>query len=74
VYYWFEQYGGRNSSDFVAKLALLKNAVFYGRTDGALVRVLTPIQPGEPTAVAEARLQDLLVPLMDDLNQHVPRR
>ena len=74
VYYWFEQYGGRSSSDFVAKLALLKNAMIYGRTDGALVRMLTPIQPGESAAMAEARLQDLLVPLMQDLNRHVPRR
>jgi exosortase D (VPLPA-CTERM-specific) len=74
VYYWFEQYGGRSASDFIAKLALLKNAVVYGRTDGALVRVLTPIQRGEPMSAAEARLQDLVVPLMGELNQHVPRR
>jgi exosortase D (VPLPA-CTERM-specific) len=73
VYYWFEQYGGRTASDFLAKMALLKNAVRYGRTDGALVRMLTPIQRGETPEAAEARLQEMLVPLMADLRRFVPR-
>ena len=74
VYYWFDQYGGRSASDFLAKLALLRNAVLYGRTDGALVRILTPIRPGESAAQAETRLQDILKPLMGDIERFVPRR
>jgi exosortase D (VPLPA-CTERM-specific) len=74
VYYWFEQYGGRTASDFTAKMALLKYAVYYGRTDGALVRMLTPIRPGEDVALAEERLQALLKPVMAELPRFVPRR
>jgi exosortase D (VPLPA-CTERM-specific) len=74
VYYWFEQYGGRTASDVEAKLSLLANAVLYGRTDGALVRMLTPIGSNESVASAEARLNSLLAPVFERLDRFVPRR
>ena len=74
VYYWFEQYAGRTASDVVAKFEVLKNAAIYGRSDGALVRVLTPIAPGETPQIAEARLQSLVAPLVGELHRFVPRR
>jgi exosortase D (VPLPA-CTERM-specific) len=74
VYYWFEQYGGRTASDLVAKFEVLKNAALYGRTDGALVRVLTPIARGETERMAEARLQSLVAPLVGEIHRFVPRR
>lgn len=74
VYYWFEQYGGRTASDVMAKFEVLKNAAVYGRSDGALVRVLTPIARGENAQTAEARLQSLVAPLIGELQRFVPRR
>jgi hypothetical protein len=43
-----------------------------GRTDGALVRLTTPILPGEADAEAEARLFDVLTTLQEPLPQFIP--
>jgi exosortase D (VPLPA-CTERM-specific) len=72
VYYWFEQYGGRTASDYAAKAALLRDGVVHGRTDGALVRIITPILPGETEADAEARLRSATNPVVDALPRFVP--
>jgi EpsI family protein len=74
VYYWFEQYGGRTASDLVAKFALLKYGVLYNRTDGALVRMITPMLRGESMETAEARLQTFARPAVAALADFVPTR
>jgi exosortase D (VPLPA-CTERM-specific) len=73
VYYWFEQYGGRQAWDFLAKAALLRDGIVHGRTDGALVRVITPITPGAPVSEADDRIMEVLRPLVADLSAYVPR-
>jgi exosortase D (VPLPA-CTERM-specific) len=74
VYYWFEQYGGRVASDYRAKAALLRDSLIYGRSDGALVRAITPLRRGEERAAAEARLIDMLKPALVELPRFVPKR
>ena len=60
VYYWFDQSGRRLTSDYAVKVWLIWDALETGRTDGALVRLVTPIRPGEPEAAAEARMADMM--------------
>jgi exosortase D (VPLPA-CTERM-specific) len=72
VYFWFEQPGARTASDYAAKIGILRNALVLGRTDGALVRLVTPIGAGESEAAADARLQDLLRGLLPVLPRFVP--
>lgn len=60
VYYWFDQSGRRIASDYAAKAWLVWDALESGRTDGALVRLITPLAPGEPIEAAEARIRDLM--------------
>lgn len=72
VYYWFQQTGRRLTSDYVAKAATVVDALTRGRTDGALVRVLTSIRPGESDAAAEKRLQDFLGSMLGVLPRFVP--
>ena len=72
VYYWFEQKGRRIAWDFEAKFWLMVDGIRTGRTDGALVRLTTPIHDGEPDAAAEARLQEVLQGLQDTLPRFVP--
>jgi EpsI family protein len=72
VYYWFEQRGQRMTNDFAAKMAVLWDGLTEGRTDGALVRVVTPIGPGGGEAEAEARLQDFLREALPPLPRFVP--
>ena len=72
VYYWFEQRGKRMTNDFVAKISVLVDSITTGRTDGALVRVVTPIREGETEAGAEARLHRFLSEGLTRLPRFVP--
>ncbi|NOD78611.1 MULTISPECIES: VPLPA-CTERM-specific exosortase XrtD [unclassified Ruegeria] len=72
VYYWFEQRGKRMVNDFRAKLSVIQDGFTMGRTDGALVRFVTPILPGETEAEADARLQRFMEPSLNRLPQFVP--
>jgi hypothetical protein len=53
---------------------LVVSGITEGRTDGALVRLTTPILPGETEAIAEARMLELLRPLSGILPQYVNGR
>ena len=72
AYYWFEQHGRRTAWDFAAKLWLLWDGLMIGRTDGALVRIITPIARDETDADAEARLQGLFRESLSVLPRFVP--
>lgn len=60
VYYWYDQQGRRTASSYYAKLIMAVSKVRSGRSDGAIVRLITPIAQGESLARAESRLQDAL--------------
>ena len=54
--------GGRKiANEWVSKYYLLRDAIFQNRTDGALVRLTTPVYPGEDElqALAEGALRVL---------------
>jgi exosortase D (VPLPA-CTERM-specific) len=72
VYYWFEGRGKRIANDFEAKLSVLKDSLTMGRTDGALVRYVTAIAPGETEADAEARLMRFMQTSLRPLPRFVP--
>ena len=73
VYYWFEQRGRRVTSDYMAKATTILDAVTRGRSDGALVRLITPIEPGQGAeAAADARLQAFLGEMTSVLPRFVP--
>ena len=55
VLYWYRSHGRSIASDYMAKLYMLRDAIVYDRTDAALIRVITPIQPGETQADAHQR-------------------
>ena len=72
VYYWFEQRGKRLTNDYGAKISVVWDSLTRGRSDGALVRFVTPINPGEPEAAADARLQGFMTDLLTQLPRFVP--
>jgi exosortase D (VPLPA-CTERM-specific) len=72
VYYWFEQQGDRTASGLVAKMQLMVGKITNGRNDSAIVRLITPIDPGEPVAVAEGRLRDAMRAVLDPLPRFIP--
>ncbi len=72
VYYWFEQRGKRMTNDYAAKASVVYDSLTMGRTDGALVRFVTPILPGETDAEADARMQDFMSELLPRLPRFIP--
>ncbi|MBI1219816.1 MAG: VPLPA-CTERM-specific exosortase XrtD [Rhodobacteraceae bacterium] len=72
VYYWFEQRGRRMTNDFAVKASVVWDGLTRGRTDGALVRYVTPIDEGETEAAADARLQRLMAATLPALPRFVP--
>ncbi|MEL6219006.1 MAG: VPLPA-CTERM-specific exosortase XrtD [Pseudomonadota bacterium] len=60
VWFWFEQRGRRITGDYSAKFYNIYDSLTRGRADGALVRFITPLGPGETEARGDARLQEML--------------
>jgi EpsI family protein len=55
VIYWYQAHGRSVPNEYVAKLYMVTDAIRTNRTDGALVRVITPVLPNEPLQTAEDR-------------------
>lgn len=72
VYYWFEGRGRQMTNDFAAKFYTLADSLTMGRSDGGLVRVITPIGP-DGEAAADDRLQRFLVATADRLDRFLPQ-
>ena len=72
VYYWFEQRGKRMVNDFRAKLSVVYDGLTIGRTDGALIRYVTPIAEDETESEAEARLMGFIGQSLPPLPRFVP--
>jgi EpsI family protein len=74
VYYWFVQRGRTISNEYVSKWYLLADAILENRTDGALVRLTTPLYPGEVEQSADSRLQSFIQELQPRLVGYLPGR
>ena len=74
VYYWFEQRGRRMTNDYTAKLLSIWDRLTIGRSDGGLVRFVTPLRPGEREAQGDARLSAFLNTVMPMLPAYFPPR
>jgi EpsI family protein len=55
VIYWYQAHGRSVPNEYFAKLYMVADAIRTNRTDGALVRVITPVMPNEPLDVAKNR-------------------
>jgi EpsI family protein len=74
VYYWFTQRGRNVANEYLSKLYLFTDAISENRTDGALVRVTTPLYPNESERDADARLQSFLRELEPRLKSYLPAK
>jgi exosortase D (VPLPA-CTERM-specific) len=72
VYYWFDERGMKIANEYWSKLFLLRDAMFMNRTDGALVRLTTPLYPGETEKDAEKRLQEFTQIAVQSLTGYLP--
>lgn len=72
VYYWFEQRNKRMINDFKAKATVVIDSLTMGRSDGALVRFVTPIHVEESEADADARLTRFMELSLPQMPRFVP--
>ena len=72
VYYWFDERGRKIANEYLAKWYLHTDAVLMNRTDGALVRLITQINPGETQDEADARLQAFIGDVGPSLSKYLP--
>jgi exosortase D (VPLPA-CTERM-specific) len=73
VYYWFEQRGQHMTNDYLAKASVVWDSLTRGRSDGALVRFVTPIMDDETEADATTRLEGLMRLTLKQLPKFVPQ-
>jgi EpsI family protein len=67
VLYWYQSHGRVVASEYWGKYYLIRDAMRMNRTDGALVRVIAPVNgdEGEPNAEASAvRFVKAMFPLL----------
>ena len=72
VYYWFQQRGRTFTSEYMAKWYLFQDGITMDRSDGALVRLITPIPPNSDEAAADERLQVFLRKFYPELDRFIP--
>ena len=73
VYFWFPQRGRILTSLYQVKLYAFWDALTRQRTDGALVRVITPMGDGEEIQQAEARLSGFVKLVNPVLEGYIPK-
>ncbi len=73
VYYWYQEHGRVVASEYWSKFYLVADSIRFNRSDGALVRISTPIAPTETVTNAEHRSQALIASVLPVLDQYIPR-
>jgi EpsI family protein len=71
VFYWYQGRGRVYASEYAGKFWMVVDAISRNRTDGALVRLITPINDNE--ASARARLVDFTQHLFPQLDEIIPK-
>ncbi len=70
VLYWYQSRGRVIASEYWAKIYLVLDAIGMNRTDGALVRVISPVVDSE--RMAEQQAVDFVKELYPLLGRHLP--
>jgi exosortase D (VPLPA-CTERM-specific) len=72
MYYWFQQRGRVVTNEYMVKWYLLWDAVTRNRTDGAMVRLVMPLQVGQAADESDAPLRDFAGAVAPQLTRFVP--
>lgn len=72
VYFWFNQRGRILTSPYQMKIYNFWDALILKRTDGALIRVISPVISSEKIEDADKRLQSFIKEIMPLLNEYIP--
>lgn len=72
VYYWFEQRGRVITNEYMVKWYLFWDGLTRQRTDGALVRLVVSLGPGEDVSQGDRLLADFAGVAIDRLRPYIP--
>ncbi|MFI5304747.1 MAG: VPLPA-CTERM-specific exosortase XrtD [Nitrospiria bacterium] len=72
VYYWFQQRGRILTNEYLVKFYLFWDALAKNRTDGALIRVVSSVYPGESETSADHRLVQFTENIQPLLGKYIP--
>ena len=71
AYFWFDERGRNMTDEFQLRYYAIRDAVVRGRSDGALIRVVTPVV-GNDEAKADERMRSFIADVTDNLRNYVP--
>jgi exosortase D (VPLPA-CTERM-specific) len=72
VVYWFQQRGRIITNEYLVKWFIFWDTLWLGRSDGALVRITTPLKEGEDMQTAEARIREFTQQAAPFLGKYIP--
>ncbi len=72
VLYWYQAHGRSVANEYTSKLYLIADAMRLNRTDGALVRVITPVVGGESIDSARQRALRFTEQMAPELHRFIP--
>jgi len=72
VIYWYQAHGRSIANEYKARLRMVTDAIRTNRTDGALVRVITPVLSSEPISSARDRAVLFASQMAPYLPQFIP--
>jgi EpsI family protein len=73
VLYWFWAHNRGVASEYWNKFYLVSDSIKMNRSDGSLIRIISPVQPGETTAAAQQRITPFVNQVLPLLNDYIPR-
>ena len=73
VYYWFQQRGRNLTNEYLVKWYIFWDSLTKNRSDGALVRLITPVPESMSLAEADQRMEKFLRKVDPLLAYYVPR-
>jgi exosortase D (VPLPA-CTERM-specific) len=74
IYYWFAMRGRVLQKYYQVKFYNFWDSITIQRTDGALVRLITPVYENEDLSDADARLQKFLRDIVPMVEEYIPGR
>jgi EpsI family protein len=73
VLYWYLAHNRAIASEYWAKFYLVADSMTMNRSDGSLIRLTTPLIPGQNPAIAQERLVSFASQVMPQMDQYIPR-
>ncbi len=73
VLYWFQAHGRVVASEWKAEYYLISDSIHMNRSDGGMVRLMTPMLDGESADDAQARMMKLGSQFLPLIDSYIPR-